>query len=380
LDETGLGTRDECRFDSDCTTPGESCSSQTPDCREGFCNLELVCGSTESPDAGKPCEIFFVDPSLGAMSETCQPSNSKNLTGVTGFPINYIDGSTTSQVVWPATVPCTAPGFELYECHCPGIGGAPSKPNLCNPACDSGVNLGQACGGLGTVCAGGVNVGKICDEDSDCPASSCSANPLACSGDPATDGIGCATNGDCALGTCGDACPTGRCVPLCVSDPGDPPDGICAAGPSQFFCSENAGFNCTATDVAAVNLGDCNSVCSVSLAACSSHEDCPIGETCQGACLARKNCEAGPDGVMGTVDDRPGIGECAESPSNCILDPVVVEGGTTLNGQGDARNISHVGRWCFSAASPVINPVSGFPGPGVIRRKGLGYINTTSIP
>jgi hypothetical protein len=84
---------------------------------------------------------------------------------------------------------------------------------------------------------------------------------------------------------------------------------------------------------------------------------------------------------MDSVDDKPGTGECIEDVRNCVLDPVVVEGGTTLNGLGDAENISHVGRWCFTATtSAAVNASSGFPGPGVIRRKGKAFISVGSIP
>jgi hypothetical protein len=380
-DAGGTGSLDKCRFDSDCTTPGESCSGESADCREGLCNLELVCGASPGTvGRGDRCEIFFVDPVLGAMSEDCQPSETKNITGV-GFPITYIDGSTTSQIVWNPAEPCTAPGYELYECLCPGIGGQPTQPNTCDPACDSGPNFGLTCAQEGTVCAAGVNAGKVCDEDTDCPGSTCSLNPLTCSGDPGTNGLGCTTNGDCGLGTCGDACPGGRCVPLCVDDPGDPGDGICAVGPPTYHCLDNPGFDCTLADSIAAGLGDCNSTCSGTLAPCGSQEDCPVGETCTGECLARKNCEAGPDGIMGSVDDKPGIGECGEFVRNCQPDPVVVEGGTTINGLGDAENVSHVGRWCFTATnSAAVNSSSGFPGPGVIRRKGKAFISVDSIP
>jgi hypothetical protein len=84
---------------------------------------------------------------------------------------------------------------------------------------------------------------------------------------------------------------------------------------------------------------------------------------------------------MGTSDDFLGGGECRRFPTNCHPDPVMVEGGTTLNGEGDSTDVFHVGVWCFiGTQSGAVNASSGFPGPGVIERKGTGFVSTPSIP
>jgi len=46
----------------------------------------------------------------------------------------------------PFTVPCTAPGFELFDCPCPDNGGTLTRPNACAAACDAGAELGQGTG------------------------------------------------------------------------------------------------------------------------------------------------------------------------------------------------------------------------------------------
>jgi hypothetical protein len=407
--DAGTGSLDSCRFDSDCVALDETCSSISPDCREGSCALDSVCmGLPNTPSVANntACEIFFVDPTLGALSTQCEADPAKNITGL-GFPIDYVPGQTTHPVVWAATEACTAAGFELFDCHCPGAGGQPSKPNNCNPTCDAGANFLQSCGGIGTTCLAGTNAGAACDEDSDCPGGACNANPLACAGDSSTcfatggpcsndsdcpmlgercnslNGQTCTTNGDCGIGTCGDACPGGRCLPLCTPRPGDLDDGICAINSrtDYYHCTGQTGITCVQADADAALLDDCSAVCSGSLASCGSIEDCPLGETCDGPCPARKNCEAGGDGILGGIDDKPGAGDCGRFVTNCQPDPIMIEGGTTLNGLGDSTNVYHVGRWCFIGTnSAAVNAASGFPGPGTIERKGNGYISVTSIP
>ncbi len=405
----GAGSLTSCRFDTDCAAPDESCSSVSPDCREGLCALAQVCmglPNTPSVADNTACEIFFVDPQLGALSTQCPADPAKNITGL-GFPIDYVPGATSAPIVWAAAEPCTSAGFELFDCHCPGGAGQPSKPNNCNPTCDAGANYGRLCGGIGTICAGGPNAGAACDEDVDCPGSACSANPLACSDDSSTcfasggpcivdsdcplagercnslNGQTCTTNGDCGAGTCGDACPGGRCIPLCTPRPGDLDDGICSidSRSDYYHCTGQTGITCVQADADAALLGDCAATCSTSGTPCGSLEDCPLGEICSGSCNARTNCEAGGDGILGSVDDKPGAGECGRFATNCQPDPVMIEGGTTLNGMGDSTNVSQVGRWCFIGTnSAAVNASSGFPGPGVIERRGTGFISVTSIP
>jgi hypothetical protein len=405
--EGGTGSLDSCRFESDCVAVDESCSTTTPDCRDSTCNLEPVClgnPETESVANGNSCDIFFVDPLFGALSTECPADPGTNITGQ-GFPIDYMPGSTTEPVVWPATEPCSASGFELYDCHCPGAGGQPSKPNNCNTTCDAGVNALRACGGGGTTCSAGTNAGAACDEDADCPGGACDDNPLACTGDSGTcfaSGDPCDVDSDCPLqgercsstngqpcgggcgsGVCGDACPGGRCVPLCTPRPGDLDDGVCSVDSRTDYnhCTGLPGLGCQLAAVNAALLGDCSATCSVSGTPCGSITECPVGETCDGPCPARQNCEAGADGIMGTSDDFLGGGECRRFPTNCHPDPVMVEGGTTLNGEGDSTDVFHVGVWCFiGTQSGAVNASSGFPGPGVIERKGTGFVSTPSIP
>jgi hypothetical protein len=375
---------DPCRFDTDCPG-GETCLEASPDCPNGSCELSLVCGAIEAENpglTGTPCAITYNDPVYGSISKDCLPFVGKKING-DGFEV--LHAPTTSQAIsLPSSLPCTSPGFELLGCPCPDDGGNPTQPNTCAPACDAGPDFGIGCAignssGLGTSCAAGVNAGKLCDEDADCPASSCSANPTHCKGDPAFERFTCTTNGDCGVGTCEDACPGGRCLPLCLPNPGDPDDGLCADGPAAYSCSGVLHQSIACTEAAA--NGSCSATCSTSGGPCTTIGDCPPGEACEGECELQQFCEAGADGDMGTDDDGVGAGACIATSRDCFLDPIPAEGGTTLNGKGDHTDWNSVGLYCFpNGGSAVINEGAGFGGPGRTRRKGTTVVNVTSIP
>jgi hypothetical protein len=201
-----------------------------------------------------------------------------------------------------------------------------------------------------------------------------------CIGDSSKDLFSCSTNGDCGVGTCVDACPSGRCVPLCLPDSEDPQDGYCAGGPTEYNCSgESETFRvCSITEAE----GGCAATCSVSATPCTADTECPAGEACQGSCLKAQLCEAGEDGMLGTPDDITGAGVCAGTPRECFLDPIVGEGGDIFNGQGDPTNANAVTIYCIPATtSPVINNVAGLGGPGRLRTRGVNVGNgVTSLP
>jgi len=379
-------SQDPCRFDSDCPGVDEKCSDQSPDCPGGFCQLQLVCGTEPgSNDAveGVPCRIEFDSELFGTPSSDCPPAAGKNIGG-DGFLVKHQPtGSELKTLAF--AVPCTASGFELFDCPCPSDGGHPTQPNACTPACDAaGPDFGIGCAdgnsaGQGTRCAGGTNNNKLCDEDSDCPGGSCSSNPKHCSGDPSFERFSCTTNADCGAGVCGDACTGGRCVPLCVPELGDPEDGICAAGPPRYTCEHPAfGFvNCTK----AAAEGGCAATCSVSATPCDSIDDCPLGETCLGDCDNAQDCEAGIDGTLGTEDDLVGAGPCVSVERGCNLDPIAIEGGDVFNGLGDNTNYLRTSIWCFGKTlNAGVNATSGFGGPGTIRERGVNVLNVDSIP
>lgn len=376
-----------CRFDEDCPGVGETCSNISPDCPGGYCQLQLICGTDPGVNeavAGAPCRIEYESSNFGTPSSDCPPAAQRNIGGVEGFLVKH-EPTGSERKTLAFNVPCSAPGFELFDCPCPDDGGEPTRPNACSPACNAaGPGFGVGCAngnsaGDGTRCAGGANAGWLCDEDADCPGSSCSDNPTHCSGDPAFDRFACTTNADCGLGVCDDACPAGRCVPLCVPEPGDPEDGVCTAGPPIYTCGSPAYRFQTCTKAAAE--GGCAATCSVSGTPCDSIDDCPIGQLCQGDCDRAQDCEAGPDGTIGTLDDFVGAGPCVPNPRGCNLDPIVVEGGDTLNGQGSNTNYYRTSAWCFSkTVNAAVNTTSGFGGPGVTRERGTNVINVDSIP
>jgi hypothetical protein len=371
---------DPCLSGEDCPGPGELCSSTTPDCPGGLCQLSLVCGGDDLNSAaviGKACEIDWEHAAYGTMSSDCPPPPTQAITGNAGFQIDNLPWTTGTRTM-PFAVPCSAPGYQNYDCPCPDGGGTPTKPNGCNFACDvtgEGCATSNTAAGIGTVCDIGVNAGELCDEDTDCPGGLCNVNPTHCSGDPSTDGDSCTTNGDCALGTCDDACAGGRCVLLCDPDLGDPGTGTCAAGPPVVHCSGGR-FSGRTCDLSAVGA-PCNSTCSVSGDPCVMQTDCGPGEgTCQGECPAANNCEAGfDDDTIGDGNDLVGAGICVAEPRGCFLDPIV---GT---GNPDPNVLDAVNMWCFGATTNAgVNTGAGFGGPGRTLHRGVTVYNGALIP
>ena len=368
---------DACRFDADCGE-GESCTGDTLACPSGSCNLSLVCNN--GPNDGDPCTIDYVDELYGAMSTDCPPSELTNLTG-TGQEVDHLP-LTSGVVSLPAVVPCTAPGFLNYDCPCSDDGGFQSQPNTCSAACNAGAEFGTGCvtgdtAGAFTTCVGGDEVGEPCDDDADCSGGgSCSANPTHCvGGDPSEELTSCTTNGDCGGGgTCVDACPSGRCVPLCLPDAGDPEEGLCAAGPGVFEC-EGGRFVNIPCDSVSVGAG-CSATCSTAATACSSIADCPDGETCDGDCPEAQLCEAGLDGELGTGDDNVGAGNCVAKPTDCFLPVITAEGGTTLNGDGTPSATHAVSVQCMgSSISSLVDEGAGLGGPRRTRNRLNNFIN-----
>jgi hypothetical protein len=364
-----------CRFDSDCPD-GDTCTPRSRECAEGTCNLALVCRG--GANSGSPCRIESDTETFGTVSSDCPPANANNVTG-NGLAVDYLP-ATSEQTELTSTLPCTAPGYELFDCPCPDDGGAKTKPNECAPACDAGAEAGRGCAdgnnarGQFTTCQGGSQDGKACDESSDCPGGDCSRNPLHCIGDPGFEHFACSTDADCGLGACVDACPSGRCVPLCVARLDDSEEGVCAAGPSLFHCSGalETFRNCERAHAEA----DCAAVCDISLTPCTALEDCPMGENCVGPCERARECEAGEDGVMGTADDIAGAGTCVEDARPCPLDSVEAEGGDLLNGRGGPASPLSVATFCLGRTNnPGVNAIVGVGGPGRLRRAGTYVTN-----
>ncbi|MFQ5478085.1 MAG: hypothetical protein ACE5E4_05670, partial [Candidatus Binatia bacterium] len=348
---TCSGGADPCRFNTDCPS-GETCTSTAflDGCAGQTCNISEVCFG--GPNNGLPCRVEAGTRDFGTTSNDCPPSPGNNISGQ-GLEIFFFP-ATTGSVSLPSALPCTAPGFELFDCPCPDNGGTATRPNFCAGACDAGVNQGQGCaigtqgGSFGelTTCTGGVNNGTACDEDSDCPGGLCSTNPRQCegTGDPDFEMRPCATDADCngIPGACVDACPGGRCLPLCSPDPaGDPEEGFCVAGPSTFHCDgEGHSFRgCTQAELGTQVL-----------------------------------CELGVNGIP-DGDDNPGAGFCAEFDRRCYLNPL------TASGVPGATNFSAGSVYCIGkTTSPTINSIAGLGGPGRLRQEGVNNCNHSSIP
>jgi hypothetical protein len=82
------------------------------------------------------------------------------------------------------------------------------------------------------------------------------------------------------------------------------------------------------------------------------------------------------------MDDLEGAGGCIEDIRSCFLDPIVAQGGSTLNGKGSPTNLSTVGLFCQkrSLSNPGANAGAGFGGPTRVRVRGTNVPNFTSIP
>ncbi|MFP6626839.1 MAG: hypothetical protein VCA74_07290 [Deltaproteobacteria bacterium] len=372
-----------CRFDSDCSD-GEACDGDTPLCPDGgTCVLENIC--RWGPNEGETCKIDYRHAQFGTMSNHCPPDKGKNISG-DGLRAENVPLTTTDRT-FVAELPCSSPGYELFSCHCPDDGGALTKPNSCSPACTAGAEAGQGCadsnsttgGGDFTACAGGANVGKACDEDGDCPGSSCSVNPLHCSGDAAYEHMPCSGDGDCGSGSCVDACPQGRCVPLCVAKDGAPYEGVCAAGPPVFHCESGkyTGRNCPPSAA----YSDCQATCSGSGVLCTGDEQCPAGQTCAGPCDTHRECGAGLDGILGNWDDLFGAGACIADERSCFSAQIPGTGGTTLNGKGDATNVFQNNLTCYTSTNNApTNNVTGLGGPARNHKHATRIPNFTSLP
>ncbi|HYC54764.1 MAG TPA: hypothetical protein VEL28_07485 [Candidatus Binatia bacterium] len=373
----------QCLMDSDCTLPGDTaCLETDDDCPSGSCSLDLRCSSGDN--AGKFCRPM-ADTPLGVVSADCPPSLDSNLSGI---GVQQPFGSvTTEPIQFPAGGPCSDSSWTNFTCPCPDGGSATkTRPNLCAATCDAGVNEGQPCAvtnnGTGTMtkCAGGTEAGAICDENADCAGGgTCTTNPTQCTaganlGSPCTTNAQCDTSVGSGNGVCGDACPGGRCLPLCY------PQGECAGG-------SRAGLEC-ARDNECTGGGTCNPTDSEEgLCANGPRKWRCTGEGYQTLPCAftddntQRGCEWGSDGVADTEDDIPGAGFCQSRPLDCYINNGAAEGWDTLNGGGDASQVKLVSTFCTPAAgNPAVNSISGFGGPSRTRRFGQGFVNVPSIP
>ncbi len=407
-----------CRFDEDC--PSGTCDgAASPECAGGTCVLDLICKGGNND--GNACRIESAT-RFGTTSADCSPIGQPNLSG-TGLQISWSPLSSEASTIGHLS-PCTASGYENYDCNCVLGGGlTKNRPNSCRAACndpdpayfarpcsrftqcvggtengascdedsdcDGGTCSGQpgSCGvgstGTCTVrrCSGGPSAGARCFIDDQCPASDCDAgsctvgDPLAC--DSGSDGAcvaaDCNTNGDCDGGAaCEDTCPAGRCVPLCALR------GSCDGG-------ERDGF------------------------ACVVDSDCAAGGTCvfdddeEGACASgstyhcdgpgrefigcriqdlgtRTNCEFGADGIEGNSDDFPGAGTCVTDLQSCFVNDGLAEGGDTGNGEGSPSYSPQVATYCIPSVSSTVDGSAGLPGPGRIRTVSRYFVNVPSIP
>ncbi len=187
---TGVAVEQPCPTCENDPTPRDGVKGGT--CSGGINN-------TDPCDGAGPHDFF------GMMSHDCQPLFGANI-GKLDIRLNPATTGTTS--LGTAGVKCTAPGFTTLDCFCDTCATSAAEPCNSNADCAPGV----ACGGRR--CIGGGNVGAPCTVASQCPGGSCGRPGLATKPNECDDAV-------CSSGL----------------DPGNPNDGVCAAGPFDTFCS-----------------------------------------------------------------------------------------------------------------------------------------------
>jgi hypothetical protein len=302
---------DACRFDSDCPV-GDRCGSKTPDCPNSHCELSQVCGADDAINPGVLGRPCRIDYEDPVFGTLSNDCPPAASANISGggLAIDYLP-STSGTVTLPYSLPCTKPGLELYT---------------------------------------------------------------QCTGDPSHERLACSTNADCGVGVCEDACPGGRCVPLCVPAAAGSQEGICAAGPPVYHC-EGAAFSFRQCSQAAAT-GTCEAQCDLQGTPCTSDGDCGSDDRCIGSCARQRDCEAGADGEMGTSDDVPGAGACVAGLRECFLEPIVASGSADGLTAYDSAAL-----WCFgSMLNSGVNAASGFGGPGRAMVRGINVPNVDFIP
>jgi hypothetical protein len=263
-------TRTVCTSNADCSVAGGTCEfyfgSYLPINTTGFCIANQVLGpvtGTYDVESGSmastlkavwrvytgvydhPCPSCDGDatPNDGVAGGTCTGGKHNGLAcdggGVSGnvhwgttsldcppidgnlilsAPIDLANGTgTRSKTLSAASPNCRATGFTALKCFCDTCASLAAEPCSSNADCTGG----RICGGLR--CQGGGNAGGVCTvagANSQCPGGSC---------------------GRPGLATAANQCDDQTCSP----NPGDPDgsnEGVCAAGPTDFFCGPTATF------------------------------------------------------------------------------------------------------------------------------------------
>ncbi len=295
---------------SQCNCTGLGCQNQIGDAG--------TCGP--GPAVGMPCTIEGTS-DFGPVSRDCPPLSSTNVSGA-GLDIRFVP-TTTGQSVLDTTLPCTANGFEQFDCPCHTCAGGPTPNAPCHS--DAQCGPGGVCGGLrcGT---GSNNEGALCSTDADCPPGASGlcgrpgvpTKPNACS-------MGCdgGANNDQACTSDAD-CPAGSCVPLCRQTAGEQVGvGQCQLGPSDGHCSQDTFRGCTTNlDCTPPPLGTCTT--------------CSLGQICE-------------------FQLRP-----------CHVFPMALQGQAGSFSGGTSSGLS-VNTFCIpDTQSPAVNQTAGLPGEGAI--------------
>jgi len=374
---------DRCRLDSDCPS-GETCTSTSLECGDGFCDLALLChgGSRD----GLACRLEGPSQALGfgTTSNDCPPDPALNFSGA-GTDADFLPATSEPVSLTSEIGPCSNPAFALYDCLCPDVGGLASRPNNCSFACNAGAELGAGCGttglpiGQATVCLGGDNAGIACDEDSDCApgGGSCTDNPFHCdSTNPATAGAPCSgactsdyclgsptpcgTNVDCiALGECGG---NSRCV-----------------GDNSILCGTNAdcdrceGKSCTyesdCPDTPTCLLDDAPCAGGFCIDACPSGDCVPLclpsaGDPEDGDCAAGpvQNRCSGPRDTWRVCTAGNAAGSCS---ATCSLAATACMADTDCPSGETCNGACSLAGFCEAGLDGVLGSPDDIPGAGI---------------
>jgi hypothetical protein len=261
-----------------------------PTCLNDPTPRDGVRGGTCSGGAkdGQPCDVGGTHPLFGNMALECPPASGASI-GNLRITFNKATTGPTS-LGTTGTLKCTGPGATSQDCFCDTCATVNAEP--CNSSADC--PGGAVCGAKR--CLGGSNAGTACTANTECASNSCGRPGLATRRNQCDDDT-CSAN---------------------PSDPTNPTDGLCEAGPFDSTCSQEKFRGCTNdADCAPPPAGTCDT--------------CLPGQVCSGALR------------------------------QCFLDPIV------RHGTPSTQNPFLAATFCIPpTAAAAVNSVAGLPGPGAL--------------
>ena len=337
------------------------------ECPGGTCQAAFRCDS--GLHASDACTVNSQSPTFGDWSFDC-PLDPDAAIGIVPVPLDYTTGTQTWSL-GGGSPSCTHPGYTEFKCFC--------------DTCDN--ENAEPCTGVGqcsTSCLGGTNNGVTCADPSECPGGTCVGGICGgrrCRGG-ANDGTPCSTGTQCPGGGCytssGVATKTNDCSDaVCTPSPSDTDssnEGVCAAGPIEYFCGPHATFRSCFSDPECTVSNRCVGGSHNGALGCTVEAQCPGGVCEIQSCSGEKFRECFTDnGVIGThclggTNAREPCGtltDCSDQSAGtfCGGGSVTATGAPyypTCNGTGTVATL-----FCMAPTkSAAVSAVLGLPGLG----------------